>query len=197
MAAAVSWTGDTCRPTLRLERVDVSAARRELEWYFWCAESAIGQRSALAAQIARIERGGEPTPFDGADTGEDRRREALHRSRRIWRILRTLPAADRDVLDCTYTPRQWAGPLTAHFGESVAVAMHSPLARAAYREATDSKRARVSSVAQWACDVVTAGRADDKLTLRAIRVDAEGRWLRAHTLYAEGMRSCAGDLRLR
>lgn len=197
MAAAVSVTGSTCRPTIGLERVDVTAARRDLEWYYWCAESEIGQRSALAAQIARLERGGAPSPFDDGDSLEERRRDALHRSRRIWRILRDVPAGDKDALDCTYTPRQWAGPLTSFFGDGVSIAMHGPLARAAYRDATDAKRARINSVAQWACDVITAGRAEDKLLLRAIRVDAEGRWLRAHIRYTEAAQACAGDLPLR
>jgi hypothetical protein len=157
-----------------------SAAEQELDWFFGCAESAMGLRSNFLPLMEMALTGVKGTRSDPADTGMEDRLEAAHAARIIRARLLATSGEDAKTIACAYEPRQWPARVDSVFGRLAGVAVRTPEATSGFTEAVAMRRTAAESVAAWLDEAIACG---GRRAVAPILWEAQCRWARAIRAY--------------
>lgn len=114
--------------------VNVTRAEKELDWFFYQSEAAMGISSSFEPIRQMIFTGprNNPSPSDSMD---DRRIEATHKHRQILtRLTSVRPQEHVAVIIAAHQCRAWTQEMTQAFGKAVGVCSRTTAARKYYEE---------------------------------------------------------------
>ncbi len=158
-----------------------SAAEAELDWFFTCADSAMGIQSnwgpLMQAALTGVGAGWDP-----ADMMTDARLEAVHAARVIRERLQRMPRAEAEVLCAAYEARRWPKRVEAVFGRLAGIAVRTTEAQSGFAEAATLRRTAAETVGAWLEETLAYG------GLRAIapvKWAAQCQWVAAIRAYRE------------
>ena len=146
----------------------------ELDWFFNRAECDMGLQSNYLAMLGRHGPGSSiPSPEQAVD--------AAHRFRLVLRWLKALDTGDAGVLQCAYELRAWPIPLWDRLGRLTGIVVRIACAMDPLPGNRDVLQVVEMARADWLAKGCARGEVDAEL--RALRREAEGRFVQAHRAY--------------
>ena len=134
-----------------------TAAEQELDWFFGCAESAMGISSSFVPLMEMALTGVKGTLADPADMSMESRLEAVNAARVIRARLMATSGEDAETLAAACEPRQWPSRVSAVFGRVAGIAVRVPEATNGFAEAHAMRRTSAETVAGWLDETIACG----------------------------------------
>jgi hypothetical protein len=160
---------------LRPDRV----AEKELDWFFNCAESAMGLRSNFWPLRMMALTGVVGTVADPADIDMEDRVEAAHAERIIRERLRRMPERAAGILYAAYEPKRWPSTLYDKLGWLTGIVVRLAMGQASVASDVENRAQYEHTTAGWLNQLVER---EGELSIQPLRNQAQ-------SIYAMALRT--------